>query len=199
MTFASIPSLSLAAHSLVEPGRDPAQLRVLVNLRAHNKSMLNLADCLDTWLSLPEVQPLHGRLHFCLEMHNTATEMAAQSTEVLNRHGVAHSSLVDCTLDELCQEIAMANVVIAPVGSALVLPTWVWNRDCVAHGDPLHMRQLSMWPEVAPYFPDLREHLHVIPEVAIQPETEQLYANYRVDPGSFATQLQGALAHALAE
>ena len=64
---------------------------------------------------------------------------------------------------------------------------------------PLHMRQLSMWPEVAPYFPDLREHLHVILEEAIQPETEQLYANYRVDPGSFATQLQGALAHALAE
>jgi len=185
--------------SLVEPGRDPSQLRVLVNLRAHNKSMLNLADCLDTWLSLPEVQPLHGRLHFSLEMHNTATEMASQSSEVLSRHGVAHSSLVDCTLDELCQEIAMANVVIAPVGSALVLPTWIWNRDCVAHGDPLHMRQLSMWPEVAPYFPDLREHLHVIPEEAIQPESEQLYANYRVDPASFATQLQGALAHALAE
>jgi hypothetical protein len=61
------------------------------------------------------------------------------------------------------------------------------------------MRQLSMWPDVAPYFPDMREHLHVIPEEAIQPESEQLYANYRVDPASFATQLQGALARALAD
>lgn len=192
---------SLRSHfaSLVEPGRDPAQLRVLVNLRAHNKSLLNLADCLDAWLSLSDVQPLHGRLHFCLEMHNTATEMAALTTEVLERHSIAHSSLIDCTLDELCQEIALAKVVIAPVGSALVLPTWVWNRDCVAHGDPLHMQQLSMWPNVAPYFPDMREHLHVIPEEAIQPEGEQLYANYRVDPATFANQLQGALARALAE
>lgn len=185
--------------ALVEPGRDPAQLRVLVNLRAHNKSLLNLAECLDAWLSLPEVQPLHGRLHICLEMHNTATEMAAATSAVLQHHGIAHSSLVDCTLDELCQEIALATVVIAPVGSALVLPTWVWNRDCVAHGDPLHMMQLSMWPDVAPYFPDLRDHLHRIPEEAIHPEGEQLYANYRVDPDSFASQLQGAFARALAE
>ena len=192
---------SLRSHfaSLVEPGRDPAQLRVLVNLRAHNKSLLNLPECLETWLSLAEVQTMHGRLHFCLEMHNTATDMAAQTAEVLDRHSIAHSSLVDCTLDELCREIALANVVIAPVGSALVLPTWIWNRDCVAHGDPLHMQQLSMWPNVSPYFPDMREHLHVIPEEAIQPESEQLYANYRVDPATFAQQLQGALARALAE
>lgn len=185
--------------ALAEPGRDPAQLRVLVNLRAHNKSLLNLADCLDYWLSLPEVQPLHGRLHICLEMHNTATEMAAASSAVLHRHGIAHSSLVDCTIDDLCQEIALAAVVIAPVGSALVLPTWVWNRDCVAHGDPLHMMQLNMWPDVAPYFPDLRDRLHPIPAEAIHPEGEQLYANYRVDPDSFASQLQGAFARALAE
>lgn len=185
--------------ALVEPGRDPQQLRVLLNLRAHNKSLLNLADCLEAWLSTPEVQPLHQRLHFCLELHNTATEMAGQTSEVLSRHGIAHSSLIDCTLDDLCQEIALAKVVIAPVGSALVLPTWVWNRDCVAHGDPLHMRQLSMWPNVAPYFPDLREHLHVIPDEAIAPEGEQLYANYRVDPACFASQLQAAFARALAE
>lgn len=183
----------------VEDRQDASQLRVLVNLRAHNKSLLNLADCLEAWLTLPEVLPLHGRLHFCLEMHNTATEMATLTSDMLHRHGIAHTNLVDCTLDELCEEISLASVVVAPVGSALVLPTWVWNRDCVAHGDPLHMRQLSMWPHVAPYFPDLREHLHVIPEEAIHPEGEQLYANYRVDPASFATQLQGAFARALAE
>ena len=121
-----IAPASLAEHlrshvaSQVEPSRDPDQYRILVNLRAHNKSLLNLADCLETWLSDPQVQPLHQRLHFSLEMHNTATEMAAQTIAVLERHSIGHTSLIDCTLDDLCREIALATVVIAPVGSALV-------------------------------------------------------------------------------
>ena len=56
-----------------------------------------------------------------------------------------------------------------------------------------------MWPGVAPYHPDLREHLHAIRDEAMQPEDTQLYANYRVEPLQFADLLQAALAAALAE
>jgi hypothetical protein len=183
----------------VESRRDPSQLRLLINLRAHNKSLLNMAECLAGWLGSETTQPLLSRLHICLEMHHTATDMADEVSAVLAEHGVAHTRLVNCTIDELCEEIALASVVIAPVGSALVLPTWVWNRHCLAHGDPLHMQQLTMWPGVAPHHPDLRGHLHAIPDEAIHPEGTELYANYRIEPLQFAAQLQAALAAALAE
>lgn len=183
----------------VEPRRQPEQLRLLINLRAHNKSLLNMAECLDAWLRSEAVQPLHSRLHISLELHESAAGMAEEVSALLSQHGIAHQHLVNCTIHELCEEIALASVVIAPVGSALVLPTWVWNRHCVAHGDPVHMTQLEMWPSVAPFHPDLREHLHAIPDEAIHPEGTAIYSNYRIDPLEFAAQLQAALAAALAE
>lgn len=183
----------------VEPRRVPDQLRLLINLRAHNKSLLNMAECLDCWLRSEATQPLLSRLHVSLELHDSATGMADEVSALLSQHGIAHQRLVNCTIHELCEEIALANLVIAPVGSALVLPTWVWNRHCLAHGDPVHMTQLEMWPGVAPFHPDLREHLHAIPDEAIHPEGTEIYSNYRIEPLEFAAQLQAGLAAALAE
>jgi hypothetical protein len=183
----------------VEPRREPSQLRLLINLRAHNKSLLNTAECLDVWLASEPTVHLRSRLHVSLELHTSATAMADGVSAVLTQHGIAHQRLVNCTLDALCEEISLASVVIAPVGSALVLPTWIWNRHCVAHGDPMHMTQLTTWPGVAPFHPDLQDHLHAIPEEAIHAEGTALYSNYRVEPLQFAAQLQAALDAALAE
>jgi hypothetical protein len=183
----------------VETRREPSQLRLLINLRAHNKSLLNMAECLDVWLASEATLPFHSRLHVSLELHTSANDMADGVSAVLTQHGIAQQRLVNCTIHELCEEISLATVVIAPVGSALVLPTWVWNRHCVAHGDPMHMAQLTMWPGVAPFHPDLLNHLHAIPEEAIHPEATAIYSNYRIDPLQFAAQLQAALSAALAE
>jgi len=173
------------------------QIRILVNLRAHNKSLLNTPECLDYWLSLPEVRPLFHRLEFCLEFQELARPMCNDVVDVLIKHGIAHNQLIDCNLDRLCQEISHSDVVIAPVGSALVLPTWIWNHECVAHGDPIHMMQILFWPAVVPFFTDQSERIHAITDEAIHAESTEIYSNYRLQPDVFSAQLQAALARKL--
>jgi hypothetical protein len=180
------------------PGpKEDRQIRILVNLRAHNKSLLNTGECLEHWLALPATEALKDRLEFCLEFHEVAKPMCDEVANVLQRHGIAHQRLIDCNLDRLCQEIAGSDVVIAPVGSALVLPTWIWNLECVAHGDPVHMTQLYFWPAVAPSFPDQPLRIHAIAQEAIEADSPEIYANYRVRPEVFSSHLQAALARTL--
>ncbi len=163
-----------------------SMLNILVNLRSHNKSFLNIAECLDCALSTPLMESYRHRLIFTLEMHHSAVDMAVHVEEVLNSHAIQHSRLVDCTLDQLCQVIAHSKGAIAPVGSALVMPTWCYNLDCLVHADPLHMAQLDMWPLVAPYFPDIKRNMHAIPLEGIHPDTNKLYSNYNIDPHVFS-------------
>lgn len=174
------------------------QIRILVNLRAHNKSLLNTPECLDYWLSLPEVRSLSHRLEVCLELQELARPMCNEVVDILLKYGIAHHQLIDCNLDRLCQEISRSDVVIGSVGSALVLPTWIWNLDCVAHGDPIHMMQILFWPAVVPFFTDQSERIHAIAEEAIQAQGTEIYSNYLLLPEVFGTQLQAALARTLA-
>lgn len=86
---------------------------------------------------------------------------------------------------ELYDVVSHVDLVIAPVGSGLVIPTWICNTDCVTYADPMHMTQLAWWDSIT------EEHLRLSAFSLddIVPVSGQFYSSYSIPAQNFAEKI----------
>jgi hypothetical protein len=168
---------------------------ILVNIRGGNKMLLNLAPCLEA--TCAHVPSLGKPLTVLLECSSRDSALADNAQACLKAHNIPSHILSDLNPYQLHAALELSTVVIAPVGSALVLPTWIMNKRCVTHGDPLHMQQLSWWPNVVPDSAEvIVDNVFPVPLSSITADNpNKLYANYTVNPHVFAETVLKSLSH----
>jgi hypothetical protein len=158
-------------------------LRVFVNVRIHDKSLLNLEECLLTALGYAAEQGLSvSRLHFVLEGTEDAREILSALALALREAGAQALTVAGLGLAELGAVIARCDAAIVPIGSGAVLPTWIYDLPTLLHADRAHMPQAGFWPHVG----GSAENLVVIDSTGIMDEEDRLYSSYRVIPEFFA-------------
>lgn len=161
--------------------------RILVNLRGHNKRWLNASEVLP--VALRALTQLTGRgVEVVLEYLGDAAELADDLTQALreNLPGAQVDHCVDADLPTLLKWASRCSFAICPVGSGLVVPTWVLGLPSVAHGDHAHVGQLAWWGSVSEAAGD--GLVNEVPYAGIRMVTERSYGydDYMVD-GQFLT------------
>jgi len=141
--------VSLAAEASEPPmAVGPGEYVMLINVRTHSKRLLNAGDVFTE--VLPRVQRTFGRpIKVVLECLTEDIEHVQTLVEALRLVGIAAVPRRDLGLIDLTRQCLASDVVIAPVGSGMVVPTWITGRPTIAHGNIGHLRQTSYWNSVS--------------------------------------------------
>ena len=176
-----------------------AGINILINLRLHNKAHLNVIDCLDHFLAALSALRGDSFMNTVAVHLEYSTIKDALETEVLNdlqlllkRHSVSCYLHANYDANKLFELISQANICVVPIGSGAVIPTWIFSKPTVLHGDTGHMQQLSFWGYIA----GSDSHLFPVPEAAIIDRSETYYSDYEIEATSFTRALLRALAYA---
>ena len=161
----------------------PGALRVFVNVRVHDKALLNIAECL---MAAVDRARQHGwgpqRFRFVLEGTDEADEKLTELSHLLDAHGAGASLAVGLGVDVLGAVLAHCDIAIAPIGSGAVLPTWIYDLPTFLHADRAHMPQAGFWSTVG----GSPDKLVVIETQHIQDVEDRLYSSYAIAPEIFA-------------
>jgi hypothetical protein len=161
----------------------PGTLRVFVNVRVHDKALLNIAECL---MVAVERALMRGwppqRFLFVLEGTEEASEKLDELSRVLMTRGASASIAVGLGVDRLGAVLSHCDVAIVPIGSGAVLPTWIYDLPTFLHADRAHMPQAGFWSHVG----GSSEKLVVIDTSHIQDVEDRLYSSYVITPEIFA-------------
>ena len=172
----------------VECGLDwmfsPAQTIIFCNVRTHNKALLNIGDCIDALCKkIDYLGP--GNASFIFEGDLASINEIEALIKICTSYNIPAQKCCGLNVYELYEVVSHVDLVIAPVGSGLVIPTWICNTDCVTYGDPAHMTQLAWWDSVTE--PHLK--LSSFPLDDIFPVSEQGYSSYSIPSQRFAEKI----------
>jgi hypothetical protein len=148
---------------------------LMVNLRLHNKIWINCVEVLSKFfnnLKKPIVVVYDG-FEDVIPIINSIKEKVKNPL-------VKHIDATSLTISETCSIVAIIDAFIATIGSGLVLPTWIYNKPGIAHGDPKHLTQKQLWKLVMPegYNSDTVSFLN---RNEIKPLSNRMYSNYKID------------------
>ena len=174
-------SLPESLSSLAAP--TASALRVFVNVRLHDKALLNISECLVA--AVERARECGWNPHeilFVLEGHEEAGEKLAELSHVLAACGARAMLALGLGIDVLGAILAHCEVAIAPIGSGAVLPTWIYDLPTFLHADRAHMPQAGFWAHVG----GSPDNLVVIDTAHIQDVEDRLYSSYTIAPVVFA-------------
>jgi hypothetical protein len=161
-------------------------LGVFLNIRTHNKRHINIAECISELISVFIKKKsilnltLDNDLVFDIEA-SSVDENVLSLVEAIRKAGINCYLHERLDIDELCSLVAKSTLCICPIGSGAILPTWIFNKPTVLHGDKMHMDQLSWWSSVS-----AAEHqLFPIEQTAITDNSSEAYSDYFIDPESY--------------
>lgn len=158
---------------------------VLVNVRTHNKSLLNLDACIDALLE----RLGHAAARFLFEGSKEASALIGSLCERAREHGCDARPLLDADIFGLYAAVRASALVIVPIGSGLVVPTWILPRPCLTFADPDHLTQIEWWHDVAVE----KAPLDSFDRDEIATQSSAFYASYRIEPECFAERTALAL------
>jgi hypothetical protein len=154
---------------------------VFINVRSHDKSLLNLKACFNALITSIGNAGLNT-IEFLLEGDSSAEELMRDLRGISINNGFECEILLKLNPYELYSALHRADFVVAPVGSGLVLPTWVLNKACITYAEPQHLSQLLWWNSIV----DKKLKIDSFSNEEIAPVTEKMYASYTIDPNIFA-------------
>jgi hypothetical protein len=154
--------------------------RILVNLRSHNKSHINIVECIEFAIkNFTKADPDWGKKYsFHLEFSADSKNIADEIKAVCDRFLVDCVHHLDCDLKELIAVTSSANLCIAPVGSGAVISCWVCKVPTLVHGDKSHMDQISWWPYIGGINPKI---IVPIRRESISDVSMNFYSDYSID------------------
>jgi hypothetical protein len=125
---------------------------LMINLRSHNKIWVNAVEVLSEIFNdfnnsenpkLPKLIVLYDGFE------DIKPQIGLIQEKVLNSQ-VTHIDCTGLSLIETCSIVEMIDGFINTIGSGLVIPTWIYNKPGIAHGDPMHLAQKTLWKYAAP-------------------------------------------------
>jgi hypothetical protein len=154
---------------------------LLINLRVHNKIWVNAAQVLsEVFNSLNnddcDVQSELLVLYDGFKDTKTTIDLIREKTT--NTY-IRHFDCTELTIVETCAVVSMIDAFICTIGSGLVIPTWIYNKPGIAHGDKGHLAQKTMWQHVTPSMFDSKL-VTFLDEKEIEPLDNNSYGNYRL-------------------
>ena len=176
------------------------EARVFLNIRSHNKRHLNISECIDRLINASagnkEAKVIINQARLAFDVETSSVDDSVLSLV----HAIREAGL-DCHLherldiDELCSLVAKCKLCICPIGSGAILPTWIYNKPTILHGDKMHMKQLNWWGSV----PMNEQRLYPVDQKAITDTTSQGYSDYLIDPDVYSMTFWGAFEAAILE
>ena len=161
----------------------PDTLGVFVNVRLHDKALLNISECLEEAVARAQRQGWSpGNLLFVLEGTEEAVGKLCELSQALAARGARTVVAAGLGVEVLAVVISRCQVAIAPIGSGAVLPTWIYDRPTFLHADRAHMPQAGFWAHVG----GSPENLIVIDTAHIHDVEDRLYSSYSIAPEVFA-------------
>ena len=73
----------------------------------------------------------------------------------------------------------------------MVIPTWIFDKYILAHGDHRHMDQIQFWDTVGSIC--TADKIHSIPNEYILCEEDKMYSSYNLDEDFFSNKLMHIL------
>ena len=186
-----------------------AKIHIYKNIRFHNKSQINLVECLSTFFEkLVEQEDLKLKLddvEIHLEFNSDSIKGPSfQASDYVNnilnkikllcdRYNIKLNLHDSYDIPELMKLISMSDICIVPIGSGAVLPTWVFNKHTVMHANQNHHTQLEWWNKVG----NIKNHYQFIIDSSktydVSETAGSLYGNYNIEPNSYASTVITAL------
>lgn len=148
---------------------------LMVNLRVHNKSWVNAVEVLSDFLNSLQ----QSTIIFYDGFEDVIPTMNLIQEKVKNPL-IDHVDGTALSLTETCGIVEIIDAFIVTVGSGLVIPTWIYNKPGVAHGDPDHLKQKALWNLVTPEGFN-RDAVIFLKKNEVKPLSEKFYADYEID------------------
>lgn len=185
--------LNLGGHSPLisyEPGGAQVSRHVLLSVRAHNKRCANIGQALASAL---EQGAKAGEEPVVVEIESVdpLSEEVSAITKLLTDSGVGVVVHPKLELPQLARLVSKSDVVIATVGSDLVIPTWICGTPTVVHGNRAHLGQLAWWGHVSERC-DPRS-LYVVDSSSTEQIEDRPYGDYLIAVDAFVTQFWRAM------
>lgn len=148
---------------------------LMINLRVHNKEWINAVEVISDFLNSLQQSVIVVYDGF----ENVIPTMNSIQEKVKNPL-IDHVDGTALSLTETCGIVEIIDAFLVTVGSGLVIPSWIYNKPGVAHGDPAHLEQKGLWKLVAPegYNPDVVVFLE---KNEVKPLTGEAYSDYEID------------------
>ncbi|MEM7674044.1 MAG: hypothetical protein AAF212_11950 [Verrucomicrobiota bacterium] len=173
------------------------KVTILVNVRTHNKTWRNIHECFSYLVTEQSLAQSLKKLCIVLEYSDGAEDIVQKLDTHLNENGIEVIHAYNLAIGDLTTLISRSDMAVAPVGSGLVLPTWVWHKPVITHGDPRHMNQLEWWECVLDKQHRLKSKILAVANEDILPMRDAFYSDYEVRPQAFSTLMIGLLTQLL--
>ncbi|EDZ95793.1 TPR repeat-containing protein [Limnospira maxima CS-328] len=125
---------------------------LMINLRSHNKIWVNAVEVLSEFFN-DFNNSEDCKLQKLIVLYDGFEDIKHQINLIKEKVSNSQITHIDCTglsLIETCAVVEMIDGFINTIGSGLVIPTWIYNKPGIAHGDPVHLNQKKLWKYVAP-------------------------------------------------
>ena len=183
-----------------------SKIHIYVNIRFHNKSQSNIIECLSKLF-----KKLKEQQNFKLKPDNIELDLEFNSKAVYGPSFQARDLVNDTLseikticdeymvklnlhdsyeLPELMQLVSASDICIVAIGSGAILPTWIFNKYTVMHGNQSHFPQLEWWNQVGNI---KNNNEFIIPLNAISQSSNQYYGNYSIDSNIYSDIILNAL------
>jgi hypothetical protein len=169
-------------------GRDA--FHVYINLRAHDKRCLNLSSSLPQALS-PCAKAMTMPMVVHIEVMDDGVAEAMALQRALDRVSIESRIYSNLDLSDLVALVGEAAIAVAPIGSGLVIPTWIFGKPTVLHGNLGHQGQAAWWATISSAL-TVDELFLIGPDDTFQSESA-LYADYEIRGSALDSNLMKAL------
>lgn len=163
-----------------------AGLRVFVNIRTHNKSLMNISECINLLCEklIHYDAEAKSKVEFVFE---GAGAKAVYEDIKLIMSDYKSTYYDKLPVGDLWFLLKSCDYIIAPIGSALVLPTWLLNKPSYVHGDHKHINQMMFWSYISEVISE--DSIKCVPKNFVFQETEEFYENYTIEPEVFSSEV----------
>jgi hypothetical protein len=168
-------------HSLLEKltqEKAIGKLILMINLRSHNKIWVNAVEVLsDLLISLDKEREL-VIVYDGFKDIKPLIDSLIKNTEQTN---IIH---LDCTELKLLETFAIVKLIdcfICPIGSGLVIPTWIHDKPGIAHADKMHLKQKTHWKYATPKGYDSDAVIWLEESEINFLEGDKFYGNYEIN------------------
>ena len=161
----------------------PDYCYIYLNIRVHSKSWTNLIDvfCKLAIFLNANASRLSRKPFFFIEAPSEAMDLCKLLLSTLNSSGICCCIFIDADLLGLAKIVSASNCAIVPIGSALVLPTWIFNIPTYAHSENCHLSQLEWWSHIS-YRQTSSAKISTIEPLSVHSDSADPYSNYTIDP-----------------
>ena len=156
---------------------------LMINLRSHNKRWVNAVEVLSEFFN-DFNNSENSKLQKLIVLYDGFEDIKPQIGLIQEKVSNSQITHIDCTglsLIETCSIVEMIDGFINTIGSGLVIPTWIYNKPGIAHGDPLHLIQKTLWKYATPKGYDSDAVIWLEESEINCLEGDKFYGNYEIN------------------